>query len=105
MRHGPSRVPLWAIATFIGLPEPADVFGGEVARSLLVAYCRHQATADTLSALLNQFEPAWLNVNRHGILPPERRRTLTPRLGEERDPARRSGAGGGDGPGPAPVRR
>ena len=44
-------------------------------------------------------------VNRHGILPPERRRTLTPRLGEERDPARRSGAGGGDGPGPAPVRR
>ena len=28
-----------------------------------------------------------------------------PPFGEERDPARRSGAGGGDGPGPAPVRR
>ncbi|MFO1106465.1 MAG: hypothetical protein U1E34_10215 [Amaricoccus sp.] len=37
--------------------------------------------------------------------PPPSASKFDPPSGEERDPARRSGAGGGDGPGPAPVRR
>jgi hypothetical protein len=40
--------------------EPAEWFTTEATRGLLKNYCRHQATADKLTAVINIFEVSWL---------------------------------------------
>ena len=40
--------------------EPADFFATAATRDMLKAYCRHVATADRLTAVINEFETGWL---------------------------------------------
>jgi hypothetical protein len=40
--------------------EPAERFSTAGTRGLLKNYCRHQATADKLTAVINIFEVGWL---------------------------------------------
>jgi hypothetical protein len=40
--------------------EPPEFFRTAAARALLADYCRHRQAAEDVSALINEFEPAWL---------------------------------------------
>jgi hypothetical protein len=40
--------------------EPAAFFATEATRALLRNFCRHQATADKVSIVINLFEAGWL---------------------------------------------
>ena len=40
--------------------EPLEFFATAVTRDLLKAFCRHQATADRVSGVINQFATTWL---------------------------------------------
>jgi hypothetical protein len=40
--------------------EPLDFFSTEILRDLLKGYCRHTATANSLSEIIDSFKPEWL---------------------------------------------
>ncbi len=40
--------------------EAADFFGTAALRSMLADYCRHTASADKVSTVINVFQPDWL---------------------------------------------
>jgi hypothetical protein len=59
----PEEVEIWRRVT---ASEPLQFFETAATHEMLKAFCRHQATADKLTQVINQFAPAWLK-NAEGV--------------------------------------